>query len=87
MRSTSPPDFTEFLCSTIPLSPDLQGLYSEMAKVEFKWCTEILQIVHRFSEALYLIFERPAGSHRCDHTSHHQCLGAYPPNTHPAQIA
>src|SRR5687768_4968805 len=32
---TSPPDFTEFLHSTGPPLPDLQGLHSQMAKVEF----------------------------------------------------
>jgi hypothetical protein len=44
----------------------------------FKWCTGILQIVHRLSAALDLIFEPLAGTRRCDHTSHHQCLGPYP---------
>ena len=34
VRSTSPPDFTEFLHSTGPFLPDLHGLYSQMAKVE-----------------------------------------------------
>jgi hypothetical protein len=34
MISAFPPDLAEFLPSTGPLLPDLQGLYSQIAKVE-----------------------------------------------------
>jgi hypothetical protein len=41
MISAFPPDLTEFLPSTGPLLPDLQRLYSQMAKVEFTAVTEL----------------------------------------------
>jgi hypothetical protein len=57
--SVSPLDFTEFLSSTGPLLPDLQGFHSQMAKVEIKTLEKIANFEFEgLSKTQFLFFNR-----------------------------